>query len=109
VLAAFVATGVVDNGGLKVNRTVVSAAIAASVTSSLLLAPSQAGAVTSAKTFKNCTELNKKYPHGVGRPNARDKVSGGSKPVINFKRSKALYKANKKSDRDGDGIACEKR
>lgn len=61
-----------------------------------------------AKTFKNCTALNKKYPHGVGRSTSvRDSTSGI--PVTNFKVSKALYKANKKSDRDKDGIACEKR
>ena len=60
-----------------------------------------------ARTFKNCTDMNKVYPHGVGRPGARDKTSGT--PVTNFKRSKALYNANTKSDRDRDGIACEKR
>ncbi len=62
-----------------------------------------------AKTFKNCTALNKKYPHGVGKPGARDKVRGNTKRVTNFKRSKALYNANKGKDRDKDGIACEKR
>lgn len=46
-------------------------------------------------------------PHGVGLKNAKDKTSGT--PVTDFRRSKALYKANKKSDRDGDKIACEKR
>jgi hypothetical protein len=61
-----------------------------------------------AKEFKNCTALNKKYPHGVGRSKSvRDQTSGT--PVTNFKVSKALYKANSKSDRDKDGIACEKR
>ncbi len=60
-----------------------------------------------AKTFKNCTALNKVYKHGVGRPNARDHTSGTR--VTTFKRSKALYRANKSMDRDGDGIACEKR
>jgi uncharacterized membrane protein len=59
-----------------------------------------------AKEFKNCTALNKAYPHGVGKPGARDHTSGT--PVTTFKRSKALYVANKKSDRDKDGIACEK-
>lgn len=62
-----------------------------------------------AKTYKNCTALNKDYRHGVGKPGARDKVSGKTKPVTNFKKSTALYNANKKSDRDKDGIACEKR
>jgi excalibur calcium-binding domain-containing protein len=66
-------------------------------------APAQA----SAKTYKNCTALNKVYKHGVGRPGAKDHTSG--KPVTNFKVSKSIYDKNKKSDRDKDGIACEKR
>lgn len=66
-----------------------------------------APANAASKTYKNCAALNKVYPHGVGKPNAKDKTSG--KPVTSFKRSAALYNANKKSDRDKDGIACEKR
>jgi hypothetical protein len=59
----------------------------------------------SAKMFKNCTELNKVYPGGVAKPGAVNKGGTTKKePTINA----ALYKANKKSDRDGDGIACEK-
>ncbi|WP_134741650.1 excalibur calcium-binding domain-containing protein [Nocardioides sp. 503] len=69
--------------------------------------PAKAAVSAKAKTFKNCTALNKVYPHGVGKPNARDKTSGT--PVTSFKRSKPLYDANTKSDRDKDGIACEKR
>ncbi|TXK19581.1 excalibur calcium-binding domain-containing protein [Homoserinibacter sp. GY 40078] len=75
----------------------VSAPISASLSSSV------------AKTYKNCTELNKKYPHGVGKKGAKDKVRGSTKPVTNFTVSTALYNANKKSDRDKDGVACEKR
>ena len=59
----------------------------------------------SAKTFKNCTELNKKYPGGVALPGA---VNKGGKTKLIPKYNKKLYKANKKSDRDKDGIACEK-
>ena len=59
---------------------------------------------------KNCTALNKKYPHGVGRLRARDKTS--DTPVTTFKRSTRLYNIamrwNKGLDRDKDGIACEK-
>ncbi len=62
---------------------------------------------SAARSYSNCTALNKDYPHGVGKPGARDKTSG--KPVTNFKRDKALYNANTKSDRDKDGIACEKK
>ena len=64
---------------------------------------------TSAKTYANCDALHKKYPHGVGKKGAKDKVSGSAKPVKNFTVSTAAYNANKKSDRDKDGVACEKR
>jgi hypothetical protein len=62
------------------------------------------------RLYKNCTNLNKKYPHGLGRVGARDHTSGT--PVTNFKRSTKLYKLamsyNRGLDRDKDGIACEK-
>jgi hypothetical protein len=58
-----------------------------------------------AKKFKNCTELNKVYPGGVALPGAVN-AGGATKKVPKY--DKALYTANKKSDRDGDGIACEK-
>ena len=61
--------------------------------------------------YKNCTNLNKRYPHGLGKLLARDKTSGT--PVTNFKRSTRLYLVamsyNKRLDGDKDGIACEKR
>ncbi len=57
------------------------------------------------KVFKNCTELNKVYPGGVALPGAVN-AGGVTKKVPKY--DAALYKANKKSDRDGDGIACEK-
>ncbi len=60
--------------------------------------------------YKNCTALNKKYPHGLGRASARDKTTGT--PVTTFKRSDKLYHLamsyNKRLDRDKDGIACER-
>ena len=101
-------TGWRRNGAIGITATVL-------MTGGLLLAAATtngADAATvgsSAKEYKNCTALNKDYPHGVGRKNAVDKVSGSSRPVTNFKKSNALYTANKKSDRDGDKIACEKR
>ena len=58
-----------------------------------------------AKKFKNCTELNKVYPGGVAKPGAVNKGGAIKKePFIDA----ALYKANIKSDRDKDGIACER-
>ncbi len=73
-------------------------------------ATSPAGAASRPGWTKNCTALNKKFPHGVGRVNAHDHTSGT--PVTNFKHSNALYKKamsyNKGLDRDKDKIACEK-
>ena len=82
-----------------------STALAASallVAASALAAPAQA---KPAKHFQNCDAMHKVYPHGVGKPGAKDKTSGT--PVTSFKRSTPLYNANTASDRDKDGIACE--
>ena len=61
--------------------------------------------------WKNCTIVNNRYPHGVGRRFAHDKTTSGD-PVTNFRRSTALYltamRYNRGLDRDRDGIACEK-
>ena len=69
----------------------------------IFVLPSHSNAA--AKKFKNCTELNKVYPGGVALPGA---VNAGGATKKEPKYDKALYTANKKSDRDGDGIACEK-
>jgi hypothetical protein len=59
--------------------------------------------------FKSCVRLDAKYPHGVGRPGARDRTTG--RRVTNFRRDGKVYalavKWNKGLDRDRDGIACE--
>jgi hypothetical protein len=64
--------------------------------------------------YKNCTQFNKKYPHGVGKVGARDRAMNGGvleDPVTNFRRSNVIYAAamahNKGLDRDKDNIACE--
>ena len=81
----------------------------------LLLVAGTAQAVTDTTAripakYRNCTALNRVYPHGLGKLNARDRTSGT--PVTNFRRSTKLYlKAmsyNKGLDRDKDGVACEK-
>jgi len=71
----------------------------------LLLFFSNPAAQASTRVFKNCTELNKAYPGGVALPGA---VNAGGETKKEPKYDKALYTANKKSDRDKDGIACEK-
>jgi Excalibur calcium-binding domain len=76
----------------------------------LVGAPFATAAAAVPAPWKNCTQVNKKYRHGVGRVGAHDKTSGT--PVTNFKHSTFLYRTamryNRGLDRDKDGIACEK-
>jgi hypothetical protein len=67
---------------------------------------STASAESKVKTYKNCTELNKDYKGGVATSSSTKNKGGKTKykPYV----SKELYEANKKSDRDKDGIACER-
>ena len=58
----------------------------------------------------NCTNFNKRCPHGVGTARAHDHTSGTA--VTSFKRSNKIYwraeRHNPDLDRDNDRIACEK-
>jgi hypothetical protein len=56
-----------------------------------------------AKSYKNCSDLNKKYPYGVAT-SQKAAAKQKNKPAISAK----IYKANIKMDRDKDGTACEK-
>jgi hypothetical protein len=60
--------------------------------------------------WKNCTRVNARYHHGIGKLHAHDATSGT--PVTNFFHSTRLYTLamsyNRGLDRDKDGIACEK-
>jgi hypothetical protein len=88
-------------------------AVVAALTATLVLA-APVGATTHQASmpwlWKNCSHVNSKYHHGVGKRYAVDKTSG--EKVTNFKRSTLLYRRamsyNKGLDRDHDGIACEK-
>lgn len=71
----------------------------------ILLLPFLPNSFAETKVFKNCSELNKVYPGGVAKPGA---INRGGITKNEPKYDLSLYKANKKSDRDGDGIACEK-
>lgn len=66
-------------------------------------------AVGKAVTYANCTALNRVYPHGVAKVGGVDRVSGRGTGATGFLVSNALYSANAKSDRDKDGVACEKK
>lgn len=58
-----------------------------------------------AKSFKNCTELNKVHPSEVALLGAVN-FGGATKRAPKF--DGGLLTINKKSDRDTDGITCEK-
>lgn len=107
--AAVVIVGAIAVGSLGASLVPSPSAVSDGiVTQNASLFGASALSSASATKFKNCTALNKKYPHGVGKPGAVDKVRGSTAPVTTFTVSASLYKANKKSDRDKDGIACEK-
>ena len=76
----------------------------------MFAAPASGAVQAMPPAYKNCTAVNKRYPHGIGKLKAKDKTSGV--PVTTFKRSTRLYNLassyNKGLDRDKDGIACEK-
>jgi hypothetical protein len=90
-------------------RLVAAVMAAAALTAGSAIA-SPAAVTAMPALYKNCTNLNKKYPHGLGKVGARDRTSGT--PVTNFARSTRLYNVarsyNRGLDRDRDGIACEK-
>ena len=92
---------------MTARRTLSGLAVAACL-STLLVAPAAQAAVSHA----NCTAVQKTYPHGVGRANARDRVTSG-RPVTTWKKDTAAYdraiRANAGLDRDKDAVACEKR
>jgi hypothetical protein len=85
----------------RVTTVALSAALTMGMMGAVTVQP-----VAAAKSYQNCTRLNRVYPHGVGLPHAVDHTSG--QRVTTFTRSRALYRANDGLDRDGDHIACEK-
>jgi hypothetical protein len=88
--------------------TVARGFVVALVLAAAVIAASAASALAP-PLYKNCTNLNKRYPHGLGRLGARDKTSATR--VTTFRRSTRLYRLamsyNRGLDRDKDGIACE--
>ena len=71
---------------MKIRTLVVAAAVGALL---VAVAPAPGSTVAVPYVWKNCTNVHTKYPHGVGKANARDKTSGT--PVTTFKRSTRLY------------------
>ncbi|MEN9740651.1 MAG: hypothetical protein RLZ72_917 [Actinomycetota bacterium] len=58
-----------------------------------------------ATKYKNCTALNRVYPHGVAHTGYSERGGGlTGRPKV----SNAIYNANSSKDRDHDGVACER-
>lgn len=80
----------------------------------LASAPAAAGiaapAAGGAKTYANCTAVNAVWSGGIAKAGVtKNRTPSGSRPLKGtVKHSTALYLANTKSDRDKDGVACEK-
>jgi hypothetical protein len=97
-------------GGLAMRRTFTGLLVAVVVGLAVLSASASAAREAIPYRWKNCTIVNKRFPHGVGKLRAHDKTSGT--PATNFRRSTRLYNEAMRYhpglDRDKDGIACEK-
>jgi hypothetical protein len=94
---------------VNVSKKLVAVAVTAFAATTLTLTGPASAHTTG--LHDNCTNLNKTWPHGVGRATARDRTSGT--PVTTFYRNTNAYNAaeghNGTLDADNDGIACEKR
>jgi hypothetical protein len=62
---------------------------------------------TNPPRYANCDAMHKVFPHGVGKPFAKDHTVSGTNPVTNYYVSTWIYNGNTGLDRDKDGIACE--
>jgi hypothetical protein len=84
-------------------RIVRSTAGLLAVAAVVLVVPAADGAKP--RMFKNCTAVNKVYPHGIAKNFKVIKRADGltGRPFVSFK----LYMANHTRDRDKDGVACE--
>lgn len=89
------------------SRLLCAAAVAACLT---LTSAAPGIAAPSAKTYANCTAIHKVYSGGIAKAGVRFNTVGAKHRALKgkVKFSTALYDANRKSDRDKDGIACEK-
>ena len=92
-------------------RTTAAAGIVLAAATGLLASMTPPASAAGPAWTKNCTALNQKYAHGIGKAKAHDHVSSGH-PVTTFVHSDKLYNqamgANSRLDGDHDGVACEK-
>ena len=87
---------------------------AVALTAAMLLGGATA-ADAAPKHYANCAAVHRVYSGGIAKPSVHRntiKHSNGTKTYKalkgTVKHSTALYKANRKLDRDKDGVLCEK-
>jgi hypothetical protein len=59
--------------------------------------------ISSIPTFKNCSDLKGTFPNGIARDQETTKAEDYTNQTVN----PDVYFANKKLDRDNDGVMCE--
>ena len=97
---------------MRAPTRLLAAALIAIAATTCVAAP--ADAAPSVKHFANCTAVHKVYSGGIAKKGVKVNTVKSHGKVTHrklkgtVKHSTALYKANKKLDRDKDGIACEK-
>ncbi len=86
------------------------AAAGLAVSGAVIVVPATQAQAHDTGIHDNCTNLHKRWPHGVGLRGAHDKTTSGD-PVTNFHRSNRQYRRainhNSTLDADHDKIACE--
>lgn len=88
------------------NRRILALTVAAGLATATVVAIPAIASAARPPTYRNCTALNRVYPSGVARPGARDRTVG--RAVTGYRVDRRVYTANKRLDRDRDGIACER-
>jgi hypothetical protein len=98
---------------MQMTRTLSTAA--ASVVLATTAVVGGASAAQAAPTvYKNCDAVHRVYSGGIAKKSVtKNKVTSAGKVTYRalqgtVKKDDKLYAANKKLDRDADGIACEK-
>ena len=98
---------------MRITRSL-GVAAATAVLAASIVAGGTATAQAAPTVYKNCTAVQKVYSGGIAKKSVtRNKVTSAGKTSYralkgSVKKDDKLYNANKKLDRDADGIACEK-
>ena len=98
---------------MRITRTLGIAA-ATTVLAASVIAGGTATAQAAPTVYANCTAVQKVYSGGIAKKSVtKNRVTSAGKVTYRalkgtVKKDDALYAANKKLDRDADGIACEK-